>query len=63
MMVVIRPNRNRKKQKDCERHLSKGRHLAKNAFLKLKRWRAVARSFAENTSSCLVIVQIRCLMR
>ena len=59
--VVIPPKKNRKTQREYNRHLYRLRHLIENAFLKLKQWRAVATRYAKNTSSFLAIVQIRCI--
>jgi transposase len=61
MTPVIPPKKNRKIQRDYDKHLYKARHLVENAFLKLKRWRGIATRFAKKTTSFLAAVQIRCL--
>lgn len=42
MEAVLPPKRNRKKQRVYDRYLYRLRHLAENAFLRLKRWRGIA---------------------
>ena len=59
--VVIPPKKNRKEQREYDRHLYKIRHLVENAFLWLKRWRGIATRYAKNTSSFLSAVHIRCI--
>ena len=61
MIPVIPPRKNRKEQRDYDRHLYKLRHLVENAFLHLKRWRGIATRYAKNTSSFVAAVQIRCI--
>lgn len=58
---VIPPKKNRKVQRDYDRHLYKLRHLVENAFLHLKRWRGIATRYAKNSSPFLAAVQIRCI--
>jgi transposase len=48
--------------RDCDWALYKLKHLVKNAFLSIKRWRGLATRYAKNASSFLAAVQIRCLM-
>ena len=62
MQAVIPPKKNRKEQRNYDRHIYKIRHLVENAFLQLKQWRGVATRYAKRTSSFLAIVQIRCLV-
>ncbi|WP_424948215.1 IS5 family transposase [Candidatus Spongiihabitans sp.] len=62
MKVVIPPKKNRKEQREYDKHLYKIRHLVENAFLHLKRWRGIATRYAKNTSSFVAAVQIRCMM-
>jgi transposase len=57
----IPPRRNRKVQREYDKHLYKLRHLVENAFLHLKRWRGIATRYAKNTTSFLAAVQIRCI--
>ena len=59
MAVVIPPKKNRKRQRNYDRHLYKLRHWVENAFLALKRWRGIATRYAKNTSSFLAAVHIR----
>ena len=61
MQAVIPPKKNRKKQRNYDRHVYKIRHLVENTFLHLKQWRSVATRYAKRSSSFLAIVQIRCL--
>jgi transposase len=62
MNPVIPPKRNRKIQREYDKHLYKMRYLVENAFLHLKRWRGIATRYAKNTASFLAIVQIRCAL-
>ncbi|PFB50161.1 hypothetical protein CN404_27295 [Bacillus thuringiensis] len=48
---VIPPRKNRKKQREYDKHLYKLRHLVENAFLKLKRFRGVATRYTKTTSA------------
>jgi transposase len=59
---VIPPKRNRKEQREYDKHLYRLRHLVENAFLHLKRWRGIATRYAKNTTSFLAAVHIRCLV-
>jgi transposase len=61
MSPVIPPRKNRKKQREYDKHLYRLRHLVENAFLHLKRWRGIATRYAKNLSSFLAAVQIRCI--
>lgn len=61
MAVVIPPKKNRKVQRDYDRHLYKARHLVENAFLHLKRWRGIATRYAKNSASFLAAIHIRCI--
>ena len=61
MEVVIPPKKNRKEQRDYDKHLYQLRHLVENVFLHLKRWRGVATRYAKNTSSFVATVQVRCI--
>ncbi len=61
MEPVIPPKRNRKEQREYDHYLYRLRHLVKNAFLQLKRWRGLATRYAQNTASFLASVQIRCI--
>lgn len=51
MKVVIPPKKNRKQQREYDKYLYKMRHLIENAFLQLKRWRAIATRYAKNSTS------------
>ena len=62
MKAVIPPRKNRRVQRDYDRHLYKQRHLVENAFLHIKQWRGVATRYAKRLSSFLAAVQIRCLV-
>ena len=62
MEPVIPSRKNRKEQRDYDRHLYKIRHLVENAFLHLKQWRGIATRYAKETSSFLAALHIRCLM-
>ena len=61
MKVCIPPKRNRKVKRDYDEHLYKLRHLVKNAFMYLKRWRGIATRYAKHTASFVAAVQIRCI--
>ena len=60
MKACIPPRKNRKVQRDYDRRLYKARHLVENAFLKLKRWRAIATRYSKRTSSFLSALHLRC---
>jgi transposase len=62
MKIVIPPKKNRKQQRDYDKHLYKIRHLVENAFLHLKRWRGIATRYTKNTHSFIAAVQIRCMI-
>ena len=59
--AVIPPRKNRKEPRDYDKYLYKLRHLVENAFQLLKQWRGIATRYAENTSSFLAAVHIRCI--
>ena len=61
MKAQIPPRKNRKEQRDYDKHLYRQRHLVENAFLHLKRWRGIATRYAKNLSSFLAAVHIRCI--
>lgn len=61
MKIAIPPKRNRKERRDYGREQCRLRHLAENAFLKLKRWRGIAARHAKAASSFLAAVQVRCI--
>jgi transposase len=61
MSPVIPPRKNRKVQREYDKHLYRMRHLVENAFLHLKRWRGIATRYAKNLASFLAAVQIRCI--
>ena len=62
MRAVIPPRKNRKEQRDYDKHLYRQRHLVENAFLHLKQWRGIATRYAKRLSSFLAAAQIRCLV-
>ena len=62
MRAVIPPRRNRKEQREYDKHLYRQRHLVENAFLHLKQWRGIATRYAKRLSSFLAAAQIRCLV-
>ncbi len=59
MITVVPPKKNRKEKRFYDKSLYKLRHLVENAFLNLKRWRAIATRYAKNTENFLAVVQIR----
>ncbi|MDR2032024.1 MAG: transposase, partial [Azoarcus sp.] len=61
MQVVILPKKNRKVQREYDKHLYRQRHLIENAFLHLKRWRGIVTRYAKNVASFVAAVQIRCI--
>ena len=48
-------------ERGYDRDLYSFRHLAENAFLKLKRWRGTAARYVKYTSSFVAAAQIRCI--
>ena len=62
MEPVIPSRKNRREQRDYDKHLYKLRHLVENAFLHLKQWCGLATCYAKNTRSFLAVLHIRCLM-
>jgi transposase len=61
MQAQIPPRKNRKVQRDYDKHLYRQRHLVENALLHIKQWRGIATRYAKNLASFLAAVQIRCL--
>ena len=61
MQPVIPPRKNRKHQREYDKHLYQLRHLVENAFMHLKQWRGIATRYAKNTASFLAAVHIRCI--
>jgi transposase len=59
MEVVIRPRKNRKQPRSCDKYLYRYRHLVENAFLQLKRWRGITTRYTKRAESFLAAVQIR----
>ena len=51
MKLALPPKKNRKQQRDYDKHPYKIRHLVEKAFLQLKRWRGIATRYAKNTHS------------
>lgn len=41
MQAQILPRKNRKKQRDYDKHLYRQRHLVENAFLHIMQWRGI----------------------
>ena len=61
MIPVIPPKKNRKALRDYDKYIYRLRHLVKNAFLHLKKWRGIATRYAKNVASFVAAVQIRCV--
>jgi len=61
MQAVIPPKKNRKEQREYDKHLYKLRHLVENAFLYLKQWRGIATRYAKLSNSFIAAVNIRCI--
>lgn len=61
MSAVIPPKKNRKVPRPYDEDLYTLRHLIENAFLHLKRGRGIATRYANNSTSFLAAVHIRCL--
>jgi len=59
MQVQIPARKNRKQQREYDKHLY--RHLVENAFAPLKQWRGIATRYAKNVTSFVAAVNIRCL--
>jgi transposase len=53
MEAVIPPRKNRKVKRYCDYEIYRLRCLVENAFLRLKRWRAIATRYAKNSNSFL----------
>lgn len=62
MQPVIPPRKNRKAQREYDKHLYRQRHRVENAFLLLKQWRGIATRYAKRLSSFLAGTQILCLV-
>ena len=62
MKPVIPPKKNRTVTRDYDKDLYRLRHLVENAFLHLKRWRAMATRYAKNAASFWAAIQIRCIV-
>ena len=62
MQPQIPPRKNRKAQREYDKHLYRQRHLVENAFLHIKQWRGIATRYAKNLASFLAAAQIRCLV-
>lgn len=58
MRTVIPPRKNRKDQREYDKHLYRQRHLVENAFLLLKQWRGIATRYAKRLSSFLAATQM-----
>jgi len=61
MQVQIPPRKNRKVQREYDKHLYRLRHLVENTFQQLKQWRGIATRYAKKVSSFTAAVNIRCL--
>jgi transposase len=61
MQVVIPSRKNRREQREYDKHLYRLRHLVENAILQLKQWRGIATRYAKNTASFLAAAHIRCI--
>ena len=62
MNPVIPPRRNRKVQREYDRHLYGLRHLVENGFCEFKQWRGIAMRYAKKVSSYLANCQIRAIL-
>lgn len=60
MQPHIPPRKNRKAQREYDKHLYRQRHLVENAFLHIKQGRGIATRYAKNLPSFLAAAQIRC---
>jgi transposase len=64
IICVIPQKKNRRDQRWYDKDIYIMRHLAENAFLRLKRsWRGLAAGYAKNTSSFLAVVHFACLFQ
>ena len=59
--AAIPPKKNRVIQREYDIYIYKIRHIAENAFLKLKQWRGVATRYAKTSSAFIGAVTVRCL--
>jgi len=62
MQAQIPPRKNRKHQRQYDKHLYRQRHLVENAFAHIKQWRGIATRYAKNAASFVAAVNIRCLV-
>ena len=62
MQVVIPSKRNRREQREYDRHLYQLRHLVENGFCDFKQWRGVATRYAKKAASFLANCQIRAIV-
>jgi len=56
--AVIPPKRNRKEQREYDRHLYQARHLIENFFCKLKQYRAIATRYDKRKRNFLAAVYL-----
>jgi transposase len=56
--AVIPPKRNRKEQRDYDKHLYVARHLIENFFCKLKQYRAIATRYDKTAQNFLAAVYL-----
>lgn len=61
MEAVIPPKKNRKEQRQYDEYLYRLRHLVKNCFLILKRWRGIATRYAKTSDAFIAAVHICCI--
>jgi transposase len=62
MITVIPHRKSRKEQRFYDKSLYKQRHLAENAFLKLKRWRGVATRYFKSAASFMGAVVLSAIV-
>jgi len=58
MQAQIPPRKNRKYQRQYDKHLYRQRYLVENAHL--KQWRGIATRYVKNAASFVAAVNIRC---
>jgi len=62
MQAQIPPRKNRKHQRQYDKHLYRQRHLVENAFAQIKQWRGIATRYVKNAASFVAAINIRCLV-
>jgi len=54
--------KNRKHQRQYDKHLYRQRRLVENAFAHIGQWRGIATRYVKNAASFVAAINIRCLV-